>query len=60
MKKVILLGLTLFLAIATDLRGQDRIDPVVWIEEAKAALASTDNYTTIFHKQERVRGVLGT
>jgi hypothetical protein len=59
MKKVILLGLTLFLAIATDLRGQDRIDPVVWIEEAKAALASTDNYTTIFHKQERVRGVLG-
>jgi Protein of unknown function (DUF1571) len=38
--------------------GQDRILPERWILEAETVLAKTDSYTSIFHKQERLKGRL--
>ncbi len=38
--------------------GQDRIPPERWILEAETVLAKTDSYTSIFHKQKRLKGRL--
>lgn len=38
--------------------GQDKMPPERWILEAETILAKIDSYTSIFHKQERVKGRL--
>jgi outer membrane lipoprotein-sorting protein len=38
--------------------GLERIVPLGWVIEAEAHLARIDNYTAVFHKQERVKGDL--
>jgi hypothetical protein len=38
--------------------SQERIVPVKWINEAEMKVAQIDNYTSFFHKQERVKGKL--
>jgi outer membrane lipoprotein-sorting protein len=38
--------------------SQEKIVPVRWINEAEMKLAQIDNYTSFFHKQERVKGKL--
>ena len=35
--------------------GPERIVPLGWVIEAEAHLARIDNYTAVFHKQERVK-----
>jgi len=37
---------------------QQNFDPEKLINEAEAAIASVNSYTAIFHKQERIKGVL--
>jgi hypothetical protein len=37
-------------------RGQDQPDPELWVKEAESVLANTESYTSIFHKQEWVKG----
>jgi hypothetical protein len=38
--------------------SQERIVPAGWINEAEMKVAQIDNYTSFFHKQERVKGKL--
>ena len=38
--------------------GQKRMTSEEWIREAEWALANTDSYTAVFHKQERIKGRL--
>ena len=38
--------------------GQERIVTLGWVIEAEASLLKIDNYTAVFHKQERVKGDL--
>jgi len=41
-------------------RGQERIDLEGWLRQAEVLLDRTESYTTVFHKQERVKGWLKT
>ena len=46
------------LTTATKGEAQGNIDLEIWIYEAESAFEKVDNYTAIFHKQERVNGKL--
>jgi outer membrane lipoprotein-sorting protein len=49
----------LFLAItATSSLGKEKIDPENWIRDMEEVYVKIDDYTAIFHKQERVDGKL--
>jgi len=38
--------------------SQEKVLPTKWIDEAEMKLAQIDNYTSFFHKQERIKGKL--
>lgn len=55
---VLLLSLLLVVGVGTKANGDEGSDPEGWIREAATALSKVENYTAIFHKQERVDGKL--
>jgi len=58
MKKFISMMLLPLAVASTSTYGKEKIDPENWISDMKEAYAKIDNYTAIFHKQERVNGKL--
>ena len=55
---ILLLSLLLVADLSTKAKAEEKDDPEQWIGEAEAALTRVENYTAIFHKQERVEGKL--
>ena len=55
---MLLLSLLLVGDLSTKTKAEEKSDPEQWIGQAEAALGQVDNYTSIFHKQERVEGRL--
>jgi len=63
MRKVIRFILTLcflLFLVCPLCRGQERVDPGDWLRQAEVLLDRTESYTAVFHKQERVKGLLKT
>jgi outer membrane lipoprotein-sorting protein len=58
MKKLISMMLLSLAITATGAHGKEKLDPENWIRDMEEAYAKIDNYTAIFHKQERVSGKL--
>ncbi len=58
MKKFISVMLLSLTITATTTHGKEKVDPENWIRDMNKAYAEIDNYTAIFHKQERVNGKL--
>lgn len=54
MIKIISLALLFITATVTETWSQEKIDLEKWITEAESILERADNYTAIFHKQERI------
>ncbi len=59
MKRILSFAVFLLLGTSPSLFSQDRLDPEAWIRKAEEVLSKTDSYTVIFHKQERLTGMLG-
>lgn len=59
MKRILSIAVILFLGTLASLFSQDRLDPEAWIKGAEEVLSKTESYTVIFHKQERVKGMIG-
>lgn len=57
MTKITSFALFLILIIANLTWGEIAFDPETWISVAEEVLAGTESYTTIFHKQERLKGI---
>lgn len=58
MKKILPITLLFIILTVPKLRAQEEIDCLKSISEAESLLGRVDNYTAIFHKQERVYGKL--
>ncbi len=55
---ILLLSALFIIALSTMGNAEEKGDPQRWIREAEAALVQVENYSAIFHKQERVEGKL--
>jgi len=58
MKNIVQAFLVLVIMAINVSAGQEKMGPGKWINKAEIKLAEIDNYTSFFHKQERVRGKL--
>jgi hypothetical protein len=58
MRKILLVTLLLIILRVPELRAQEKIDFLKWMNEAESLLSRVNNYAAIFHKQEGIHGKL--
>jgi len=58
MKKMMLMGFASIIALCTTLGAYEKDAPENWIRDMEEAYLEIENYTAIFHKQERINGKL--